>query len=338
MIKVLNKNLNFFKNRKILITGGAGFIGCNLIQFFTANKIYVKATLFQKKSIINNDYVEYKKVDLTSKKDCVNVSKNIDIIFMCAANSSGAEVIDKKPLTHLSPNIVMNNYMLEAAYENNVTKFVFISSNTVYPVTDYAVSENDTNYTFFDKYHIVGWMKMFSEELCKIYSHKIKNPMDTLIIRPANIYGPYDKYTKKDSKVIAALVRRFAERENPLSVWGDGNDIKDFIFIDDFINGLIKATSMDNLYGPINISSGQRTTIKEIIETLKELSKIDNLRINFDKTKPTMIPVRLISNEYAKKKLNFVVNYSLHEGLRKTLDWYQNFYLSETPEEKNDYF
>ena len=140
--------------------------------------------------------VKYLKADLTNKKDCIKVCSDIDIVYMCAANSSGAAVMEKAPLTHLTPNVVMNSLMLEAAYFNDVKKFIFISSNTVYPVTDYPVEESDTNYNFFEKYHIVGWMKLFSEEMCKMYSTHIKKPMNTLIVRPGNIFGPFDKYNK----------------------------------------------------------------------------------------------------------------------------------------------
>ena len=86
--------------------------------------------------------------DLTNKKDCLKVCKNMDFIFMCAANSSGANVIEKKPLTHLTPNIIMNTLMLESPYYNGVKKFCFISSNTVYPVLKRPVVENDVNYKF----------------------------------------------------------------------------------------------------------------------------------------------------------------------------------------------
>ena len=84
-------------------------------------------------------------------------------------------------------------------------------------------------------------MKQFSELMCKMYSQKIKKPMETLIIRPGNLYGPFDKFTLKESKVIAALIRRSLEKENPFNVWGDGSDIKDFLYIDDFIEGMLMA-------------------------------------------------------------------------------------------------
>lgn len=327
----MSKYKNIFKNKTILVAGASGFIGTNLINRLLEYETNIKAIVHKNEPKEKHDQVVYLSADLTIKSDCLRVTEDVDFVFMCAANSSGAAVMENAPLTHLTPNVIMNALMLEASYFNNVKKFIFISSNTVYPVTNFAVTEEDIDYTFFDKYHIVGWMKLFSEEMCKMYSQKISKPMKTLIVRPGNIYGPYDKFNKKESKVIAALVRRFAENENPLTVWGDGNDIKDFIFIDDFVDGLIEAT-ISNIEGPVNICSGESVTIKNIINNLKSIAKKDNITINFDSSKPSMIPVRLMSNKNAKKEFNFKIKTNLNEGLAKTLSWYQDFYNNKDPD------
>ena len=322
-----------FKGKKILVTGASGFVGTNLIEKLLQCDAIVYGTVHKTPPQIKFQGVHYINADLTNEVDCFTVSKNIDYIFMCAANSSGAEVMEKAPLTHLTPNIVMNSQMLAAAYANNVKKFIFVSSNTVYPLTDFPVKENDTNYYFYNKYHIVGWMKLFSEKMCEMYTHHIKHPMQTLIVRPGNLYGPYDKYNWSESKVIAALVRRFAEKNNPLDVWGDGNDIKDFLYIDDFTDGLLKATAA-NINGPINIASGKPATIKDVINVLIKVTNSSDLKINYDLSMPSMIPVRLISAELANKTLNWESQYSLEDGLRKTYEWYLDFYQDITPESK----
>jgi GDP-L-fucose synthase len=324
---------DYFKGKKILVTGASGFVGTNLIEKLLQFGAIVHGTIHKTPPQIKFQGVHYINADLTNEFDCFSVSKNIDYIFMCAANSSGAEVMEKAPLTHLTPNIVMNSQMLAAAYANNVKKFIFVSSNTVYPLTDFPVKENDTNYDFYNKYHIVGWMKLFSERMCEMYTHHIKHPMQTLIVRPGNLYGPYDKYNWSESKVIAALIRRFAEKNNPLDVWGDGNDIKDFLYIDDFTDGLLKATAA-NINGPINIASGKPATIKDVINALIEVTNSSDLKINYDLGMPSMIPVRLISAELANKTLNWESQYSLEDGLRKTYEWYLDFYQDITPESK----
>ena len=99
-----------------------------------------------------------------------------------------------------------------------------------------------------------------------MYSTKIDNPLTTIVVRPSNLYGPHDKFDKKRSKVIPALIRRALEKEDPYIVWGDGNDLKDFIFIDDFVDGLLLAAEKINKFDPINIASGDPVTIKKIIK------------------------------------------------------------------------
>ena len=230
----------FYKGKKILIAGISGFVGKNLalkLQRFDAKII---GTYHSKKPKFTSKKIKLLKLDLTNKKNCFKACKNIDYVFMCAANSSGAQVIEKKPLTHLTPNLIMNSLMMEAAYELGVKKLCFISSSTVYPLTNKIIREKDINYKFFEKYFIVGWMKLFSEKICEMYSEKIKKPMKTLVVRPSNLYGPYDKFDWKTAKVVPSLIRKVVEKKFPVVIWGNGKDLKDFIHIDDFTDALLK--------------------------------------------------------------------------------------------------
>ena len=327
-----SKLKSFFSGKKVLVTGVSGFVGTNLSKRLVDLGSSVIGVIHNRAPQLSLDEVDYKTADLTIYENCLNVCQNVDYVFMCAANSSGAAVMESAPLTHLTPNVVMNSYMLAAAYEQRVEKFAFISSNTVYPVTDFPVSEDDVTHVFFEKYQIVGWMKLFSEEMCKMYSQHIKNPMSTLVVRPGNLYGPFDKYNTSESKVIAALIRRFAEKQSPLSVWGDGEDIKDFLYIDDFIEGLLQAFVAKNIHSPINLASGIPVKIKDVIENLISISKDKNLEIYFDKSKPTMIPKRLISIECAKNKLQWRPSVGLNDGLKITYEWYREFYKNSSPD------
>ncbi|MDC3067733.1 NAD-dependent epimerase/dehydratase family protein [Paracoccaceae bacterium] len=306
--------------KKILVTGATGFVGHNLVQRLVNLKFDVYGTYFTEANRRHSG-CKYIQCDLTQEKDCYKATKNIDVVVMCAANSSGAEVMTKRPLTHLTPNIVMNSQMLQASYENEVKKFVFISSNTVYPVTEFPVKEEDVNYTLYEGYHVVGWMKLFSEIMCDMYASKIPKKMSTVVVRPSNLFGPYDKFDPTKSKVIAALTRRFSLRENPMTVWGDGNDVKDFLYIDDFVDGLLGLLNT-NYVGVINICSGQKTTIKDIVSSLKEVTGT-NPKLEFDASKPSMIPYRAMDNSKIFKLTGWAPNISLTEGLKRTLNWYE---------------
>ena len=183
-----------FKNAKVLITGGAGFVGSNLINYLLDLGANVTATYHINPPQIKNKKINWFKGDLTSSDFCTTICKDQEIVFMCAANTSGASVMTETPLVHVTPNVVMNSYMLESAHKAKVQKFVFISSNTVYPLSDFPLKEEDSIGELFDKYFCVGSMKRFSEILCEMYSKKIKNPMTTIIVRPGNLYGDYDDF------------------------------------------------------------------------------------------------------------------------------------------------
>lgn len=322
-MKQAKENNQFFKNKKVLVAGGSGFIGTNLILKLLEERVNVKATIHNKSSQIQNSNVEFVKADLTNKSDCEKVTKDIDYIFMCAANTSGAAVIEKTPLAHVTPNVIMNSLMLEASHRAGVKKFLFISSNTVYPLTDYPVKEDDVNYKLYEKYFSVGWMKLFSEKMCEMYSTKIKNPMTTIVVRPGNAYGPYDHFEGENSHVIPALIKKIVERQNPLEVWGDGKDIKDFIYVEDLAEGLILAMEKINKFDQINVAGGKPITIKQVLEAILKAGNL-NPEIVFNSSKPSMIPIRLINVDKAQKILGFTPKTSLEDGIKKTVDWYKS--------------
>lgn len=328
----MSKSL-FFKGKRVLVAGAAGFVGTHLVQRLIDLGSEVRGTLFNNPPQRKDSRVEYVSCDLTKLEDCVSVTKDIDFVFMAAANSSGAGVIEKAPLVHLTPNVVMNAYMLAAAYENSVKKFCFISSNTVYPVTEFPVKEKDTNYEYFEKYFVVGWMKRFSEIMCQMYSEKIKEPMQTLVVRPGNLYGPYDKYTWRESKVIAALVRRAIERQNPFIVWGDGHDLKDFLYIEDFIEGLLMAFEKSDGREPLNIASGQSANIREVLGEILMATDYMDAAVQYDTSQPTMIPKRLIDISRMREVTGWLPRTSLKHGIINTVAWYKNTYGTRSPEE-----
>jgi len=325
-------DIDFFSGKRVLVAGGGGFVGTHLVHKLHDLGASVRSTFHEKGLQQTIEGVEYIKVDLLRLEDCLDATKDIDLVFMCAANSSGAEVMEKNPLIHLTPNVVMNSQILSAAYENQVAKFCFISSNTVYPLTDFAVTENDVTGEFFEKYFIVGWMKRFSEIMCEMYATKIKLPMDILVVRPGNLYGPFDKFNKSESKVIAALVRRALEKQDPFEVWGDGLDLKDFLFIEDFIEGMLNAFTIKGRFAVFNIASGIPITIKEVLRDILEVTGHTQTKVLFDSTKPTMIPRRMIDIRAIKEATGWAPKVGIREGLRQTTDWYIEFFKIHNPE------
>ena len=289
------KSKNFYKGKKVLVTGGAGFVASNLLQKLLETEAKIFATVHKKNPWIKDGRIKYIKGDLTNKTFCKKICSGMDYVFMCAANTSGAAVMEQNPLIHVTPNVLMNTLMLESLYEAGVKKFLFISSNSVYPDVNHPVREDEMlKGDLFEKYFCVGWMKRFSEILCEMYATKIKNPMKIVVVRPANAYGPFDDFEWETSHVIPALVRKVVERHSPVAVWGDGKDIKDLIFVEDLVEGMILAMVKIDNFCPINIGTGKQITVREALKIIIGEDKYFDADIIFDRSKPTMIKKRLI--------------------------------------------
>jgi GDP-L-fucose synthase len=314
-----------FDGAKALVAGGTGFIGINLMQALLARGCSVRATLHNRPSVLKDAALEYVQADLTRMDDCQRVIEGVDYVFMCAAQTSGAAVMATTPLAHVTPNVVMNAQVLETAYRAKVKKFLFVSSSAAYPPTgDRPVREDEMfDDDPYEAYYAVGWMKRYAEILCRVYALKIKNPMPTVVVRPSNVYGPNDKFDIRTSHVTAALIRRVVERQNPFEVWGTGNDIRDILYVDDFIRGLLLAFEKAEQHLEINIASGVGYTIKQIVQTLCEVDGFTDVQLRFDTSKPSMIPARLMDTTLAEQKLGFRPQVSVAEGFRRTLKWYR---------------
>ncbi len=302
----------------ILIVGGSGFVGTNILKRIDHSKYSVRATRNKSKKYFKNNKIKYFRGNLKNLKFCEKITNSIDIVVMCAAVSSGAMIIQNNPMFHVNDNIVMNLNILKASAKNKVKKFIFLSSNTVYPVGNKSMIEKDMNYDLFSKYFNVGWMKIFSEKLCEMY----KDKMIINIIRPANLYGPHDKFDPIRSKVVPALIRKF-EEHNTIEVWGSGKDVKDFLFIEDFVENLLLVIKKINKFSILNICSSNSVSLIKMIKILKKIYEPKQKKIIFNRNKPSMIPFRKISNKKIKSLIKFKLNNSLEEGIIKTVNWYK---------------
>ena len=317
--------MSFFKNKNVLITGGIGFVGINLINKLLQSEASLRATIHKKEPVVYDDRIDYIKCDLTQMEDCRNVVKSMDYVFHCAASTSGAATIEKTPLVHVTPNIVMNAQLLEAAYLGGIKKFLWISSSTGYPPSgDRLVKEEEMmKGEPYDKYFCVGWMKRYTEVLCRMYSEKLKNPMTTVVLRPTNIYGEYDDFEFETSHVLAALIRRVAERYNPIEVWGTGNDVRDLIYVGDFVDAMLLAMEKIDSYDTFNIGLGRGYNIKQVLKMILEIDGLTDAKVVFDSSKPTTIPIRLVDTTKAETILGFKPMTGLKEGIKKTIKWYR---------------
>lgn len=306
--------------KKILVTGATGLIGCNLIEKLKQIPNCEITAIYHKNQNLSGG-VLYSEGDLLNSDFCENITKNIDIIFHCAANSSGAAVQELNPLTFVKPNVIMNLNLLEAAYLNNVKKVVWLASTTGYPYSEEPITEDKMfNGDPYDKYFAVGWMKRYTEKLCQMFSEKLKNKTTCIVLRPTNIYGPNDKIDPNRSHVLTALIRKVVEKQNPIEVWGDGQDIRDVLYVSDMVDAMITSVEKLDTFEQINIGYGKSYSVLELLEMIKEVANY-NVPYKLIPTGPRMIPVRKVSIEKAKQVLNWEPKVDIKTGIKKTYEW-----------------
>lgn len=312
------------KNSKILITGGSGLVGQNLTNKLVADGYTnIRVHLHKRQPRIKHDTVDYVSGNLMTYEDCLAVTKDVDVVIHAAASTSNAVDTVQDPLAHVTPNVAMNNFLIDSAYRNKVKKYIFISSNTVYPPKgDSPVVETD--FLFDEPYPVyfpVGWMKRYAEVQCELYAKYLPNPMTTVVIRPANLFGPHDKYDFAKCHVTPATIRKVADNMNPIPVWGDGTELRDLLYIDDFIEALQLVIEKQETYDVFNIGCNNVYSVNDVLFTMKQLVGNTN-PIEYVKGKPSMIPTRRIDSTKIERVLGWKATTPLHVGLQKAYEWY----------------
>ena len=315
-----------WQGAKVLIAGGAGFFGTNFMLELVRRGADVRATWHEREPQIRLPGVEFVQADLIRAEDCRRVVAGRDYVLICAANTSGAAVIVKTPLALVTPNVLINMLLLEAAYEAGVKKTLFISSGAAYPdLGDKDLVEDDMFLGDPPKvYFPVGWMKRYSEILCRTYAQEISPDMPCVVIRPSNVFGPYDKYDPKRSHVTAALIRKVAEGMNPLEVWGTGLDTRDLLYVEDCVAAALTVFEKVESFDIVNIASGNQIAVRELLQLLLTLEGRPDHPIRFDASKPSTIRARRLSNQRLREVYGVTPPVSIEEGLRKTLAWFKN--------------
>ena len=316
------------KESKILILGATGFVGRNLAErLYNEGYTNLRNHGFNRKL---EGFGESVQGDLRDEEFVNKIMEGVNVVFHCAASTSNAVDTIYAPLLHVTPNVIINALTLEKAYKNKIKKFIFLSSSTIYPESgERAVLETDNIYeSIYKTYYPVGWMKRYAEVLCKMYSEILVNPMQTVIVRPANLYGPHDKYDLDKCHVTPASVIKVATRLNPIPVWGDGTEIRDLLYVEDFVEALQIIMEKEENHEIYNVGSNCGYSVNHVINVLKEIEGLDS-PIDYVNNKAPMIPKRLIDSFKIFDKLGWSAKTNIYEGLEKTLNWYKSVYLNK---------
>jgi len=310
-----NKILKSFRGKACLITGGTGMIGREVVKILCDNGAKVKIVSLD--DITVDERAEYFKEDLTDFNTCKSITRDIKYVFHLAGIKGSLNVTKSKPASFFVPLLMFNTNMLEASRLNNVDKLVYTSSIGAYSNSDVFVETENRENSPMDMYP--GWAKRMAELQIKAY--KEQYGLDWSIVRPCNVYGPGDNFDPDNAMVVPSLMMRIQKGENPLRVWGDGSAIRDFAFSRDIAEGIILALYHGTRGDFVNLGSGKGITIRNLVE---ELNNFLDFNYEFDPTKPSGFPKRVMNINRAEKWINYNPSVSLLEGLKETWNWFQN--------------
>ena len=314
--------INIFRGKKILVAGGTGLVGQQLVPKLINFGAKVFVASLDDKSLVNHKIENFYNLNLMNLDNCIKITKDKEIVFNLLGVTGSPKINIEKPASFMMSNIYCAINLLMAAQISKVKKYLYTSTYGVYAHST-IMKEDDVWKTFpseNDKF--AGWAKRIGE--LQIEAFKIEYNFESLhIVRPANIYGPYANFDPKNSMVIPSLIRRIIKGENPLIVWGNGTAIRDFIFSADVAEAMIQVMQK-KIEKPINIGSGTGISIKELVNTLLSSKIIKKKpKVIFDKTKPTGDKKRILDTSLAKS-YGITNKVSLKEGLDKTINWYLN--------------
>ena len=319
---------NYWKKRKILVTGGTGFIGSHLVEKLVS--LGVNVSVLDRMSGGKIKFIPYlaDKVRFI-KGDCTNITnareacEGQEVVMNLAARVGGIEYNRLHQATMLRDNMLIASTMLEAARTAGVERFLVVSSACVYPhdakiptpeTEGFREEPEPTNGGY-------GWAKRMAEKLGMYYAEEFG--MKVGIVRPYNAYGPRDQLDPATSHVIPALVKRIVDGEDPVVVWGSGNQTRAFLYVDDLVNGILKSIELYPVPDPVNIGTNEEISIRELVEKIVRLSGRKS-KIAFDTTKPDGSSRRNSDNTKAKEKIGFVAATPLDQGLEKTIAYYRS--------------
>lgn len=319
---------NFWKGKKVLVTGGAGFIGSHVVEKLVERGANVSVMDNLVSGSLNNlvkvkNEIKFINGNCAILGEAEKACEGQDIVMNLAAKVGGIEYNRTHQATMFRDNLPIETTMIEAARRAKVDRFLVVSSACVYP-HDCSIPTPESE-GFLDEPEPTnggyGWAKRMAEIAGKYYEEEYK--MKVGIVRPYNCYGPRDHFETDKSHVIPALIKRVFDGENPVKVWGSGNQTRAFLYVEDLAEGMILAIEKYPKADPINLGTDEEVTIKEVIEKIVKISNV-HTKIEFDTLKPDGSPRRNSDNKKAIAKTGFRAQVSLEDGLKKTIDWYKN--------------
>lgn len=302
-------------DEQILVTGGSGFIGTNLLARLTAQNIEALAP-------------SHGQYDLTSQYDVrrMFIEARPTVVFHLAGLVGGIGANMKRPAEFHYQNLVMGAHVMHAAWASGVKKLVTLIGGCSYPADAESPISEACLLRGYPQTESAPYSLAKAMSVVQAQAYRKQYSFNAIVLVPGNVYGPHDNFDLGSGHVVPVLVRRFVEARltdaNTVTVWGTGRPIRDFVYVEDVCDAILVAAEMYDDPTPVNISSGVPTSIYELAEAISGVTKFTG-RIIWDQMKPDGQAVKILDVRRQEKVLGHVCGTQLVVGLEKTVAWYR---------------
>jgi len=309
-------NSDFWKDRKVCVTGGDGFLGSYVLEKLAergASQIFVPKI------------EEYNIVDPEAVKRLL-ADANPDLILHLAANVGGIGANQARPAEFFYDNLMMGVQLMHEAWKAGVSKFVAIGTVCAYPKFTPVPFREETLWDGYPEETNAPYGLAKKMLLVQSQSYRQQYNFNSLFLIPVNLYGPGDNFNLETSHVIPALIRKCFEAQDrgddEIVVWGDGSPTREFLYAADAAEGILLAAEGYNSSDPVNLGSGEEISIKDLVTKIVELTGFEG-QLVWDTSRPNGQPRRGLDTSRAKERFGFQAQVKLEGGLKRTVEWYR---------------
>ncbi|MFO5528144.1 MAG: GDP-L-fucose synthase family protein [Cuspidothrix sp.] len=303
-------------NKRILVTGGAGFLGRQVIDQLCQNGAD------REKITVTRSH----NCDLRVWENCQRAADQQDIIIHLAAHVGGIGLNREKPGELFYDNLIMGTQLIHAAYQQGIEKFVCVGTICAYPKFTPVPFKEDDLWSGYPEETNAPYGVAKKALLVQLQSYRQQYGFNGIYLLPVNLYGPEDNFDPISSHVIPALIRKVQEAqakgEKQLPVWGDGSPTREFLYSTDAARGIVMGTQFYSDAEPVNLGTGYEISIKDLITLICELMEYEG-EIVWETDKPNGQPRRCLDTERAKQAFGFTAQVEFREGLKNTIEWWR---------------
>jgi GDP-L-fucose synthase len=296
---------------RVLVTGGGGFVGSHLVERLRAEGHEVLAAR-------RRDY------DLTQQEDAARLFADArpELVFHLAAEVGGIGANRANPGRYWYANLVMGAHVLEQSRLHGVEKLVIAGTVCAYPKHTPVPFREDDLWSGYPEETNAPYGVAKKAILVGAQAYRDQYALNAVYLLPANLYGPRDNFDLESSHVIPALIRKMLESQDAVVLWGDGSPSREFLYVEDCVEGLLLAAHRYDGGDPVNLGTGVETTIRELAETVADVTGFTG-EITWDTAMPNGQPRRSLDASRAAELFGFRAATQLRDGLERTVAWYR---------------